>query len=100
MMQRKNHLKADETFQVTVKTVLSLASKAYDIFESSNIEQKRKLINYVFSNFQLRGVSLEYDLKKPFDLMVDCTTYSEWLVLINPTANWQRCKQKPLPALS
>jgi len=28
---------------------------------------------------QLRGVSLEYDLKKPFDLMVDCNTYSEWL---------------------
>jgi len=46
--QVKNYLKADGTFQVTVKTVLSLASKAYEIFESSNIEQKRKLINYVF----------------------------------------------------
>ncbi|HSG31969.1 MAG TPA: recombinase family protein [Thermodesulfobacteriota bacterium] len=77
--QIKKYLKADESFQVTVKTVLSLASKAYEIFESSNIEQKRKLINYVFSNLQLRGVTLEYHLKKPFDLMVDCTTYSEWL---------------------
>ena len=80
--QIKNHLKADESFQVTVNTVLSLASKAYEIFESSNIEQKRKLINYVFSNLQLRGVTLEYHLKKPFDLMVDCTTYSEWLGLL------------------
>jgi len=81
--QIKNHLKADESFQVTVNTVLSLASKAYEIFESSNIEQKRKLINYVFSNLQLRGVTLEYHLTKPFDLMVDCTTYSEWLGFLN-----------------
>jgi len=75
----KNVLKADENFKVTVNTVLSLASKAYEIFESSNIEQKRKLINYVFSNLQLEGATLRYSLKKPFDLMVDCTTQSEWL---------------------
>jgi site-specific DNA recombinase len=56
---------------------------AYELFESSKIEQKRKLINYVFSNLELEGVTLRYSLRKPFDLMVDCSTRSEWLGLLN-----------------
>jgi len=52
----KNYLKADQNFKLTVNTVLSIASKAYELFKSSNIEQKRKLINYVFSNLELEGV--------------------------------------------
>ena len=75
----KKHLKADETFKITVNTVFSIASMAYELFESSKIEQKRKLINYVFSNLELEGVTLRYSLRKPFDLMVNCTTRSEWL---------------------
>lgn len=75
----KNYYKADENFKITVNKVLSLASKAYEIFESSNIDQKRKLINFVFSNLRLNGPNVEYDLKKPFDLMVNCHTHSEWL---------------------
>ena len=79
----KNHLKADQNFKLTVNTVLSIASKAYELFESSNIEQKRKLINYVFSNLELEGVTLRYSLKKPFDLMVDCTTYNDLLGIVD-----------------
>ena len=56
---------------------------AYELFESSKIEQKRKLVNYVFSNLELEGVTLRYSLRKPFDLMVDCSTRSEWLGLLN-----------------
>jgi len=56
---------------------------AYELFESSKIEQKRKLINYVFSNLELKGATLSYSLRKPFDLMVDCSTRSEWLGLLN-----------------
>jgi len=56
---------------------------AYELFESSKIEQKRKLINYVFSNLELEGVTLRYSLRKPFDLMVDCSTRSEWLGLLD-----------------
>ncbi len=77
--QIKKHLKADETFKITVNAVLSIASMAYELFESSQIEQKRKLINYVFSKLELEGVTLRHSLRKPFDLMVNCTTHSEWL---------------------
>ena len=53
-----------------------------ELFESSKIEQKRKLINYVFSNLELEGTTLRYNLRQPFDLMVDCSTRSEWLGLL------------------
>jgi hypothetical protein len=81
--QIKGYLKADENFKITVNTLPSVASKAYDLFLSANIEQKRKLINYLFSNLELKGVALQYSLKKPFDLMVNCSTYQEWLGVLN-----------------
>ena len=89
----KNHQKADETFKITVNTVFSIASMAYELFESSKIEQKRKLINYVFSNLELEGATLRYSLKKPFDLMVDCNTYSEWLG--REDSNLHNWRQRP-----
>jgi len=83
----KKHLKADETFKITVNTVFSIASMAYELFESSKIEQKRKLINYVLSNLELEGVTLRYSLRKPFDLMVNCSTRSEWPGAIGHSSN-------------
>jgi len=81
--QFKKHLKADEAFKITVNAVFSIASMAYELLESSKIEQKRKLINYVFTNLELEGVTLRYSLRKPFDLMTNCTTHSEWLGLLD-----------------
>jgi len=79
----KQYLKADQNFEITVNTELSITSKAYELFESSNIEQERKLINSVFSNLELEGATLRYSLKKPFDTMVDCTTYEYWLGIVD-----------------
>lgn len=73
------HNQADEKFSVTLTSLISLASKAYDIFESSKIAEKRKLINFMFSNLKIKAEKLEYDLNKPFDLMVNKATYQEWL---------------------
>ncbi len=59
--------------------MISLASRAAEIFERSNIEQKRQLIAFVFSNLSLRGKKLESSLRSPFDLMVDRPDYASWL---------------------
>jgi len=74
-----NHEKGDDSFKTTVEALFSVASKAYDIFESSKIEQKRQLIAFVFSNLALRGAKLEYSLRNPFPLMVGKRTYQDWL---------------------
>ncbi len=49
-----------------------------DLFKSSRNEQKRKIINLVFSNLQMDDVSLCYSLKKPFDKLLDIGSCNEW----------------------
>lgn len=73
-----NHEKGDDTFKTTVEALFSLASKAYENFESSKIEQKRQLIAFVFSNLALKGAKLEYSLRNPFHLMTGNQSYQEW----------------------
>ena len=58
----KNYLKADQNFKITVNTLLSSASKAYELFECSSIEQKRAFIDNVFSDLELEGTKLRYSL--------------------------------------
>ena len=70
---------ADEQFGITLTSLISLASKAYDIFESSKIAEKRQLINFMFSNLRLRGEKVLFSLKQPFNLMVDLDSRHEWL---------------------
>jgi len=73
---------ADEEFSITLIKLLDICSRAYELFEISKVEQKRQLINFVLSNLQLRGKTLEFELKKPFDVLVNiqnCKNRSEWL---------------------
>jgi hypothetical protein len=78
-MALDNYDDADDAFKITVSSVLSLLSKAHALFKSSKNEQKRRLINFLFSNLKLKGQTLEYSLRSPFDLMVNAGHYEKWL---------------------
>jgi hypothetical protein len=75
----EQHQMGEEGFRATLETLISVASRAADIFERSKTEQKRQLVAFVFSNLKLRGKKLEFSLRSPFDLMVNRATYAEWL---------------------
>jgi site-specific DNA recombinase len=75
----RQHTEADEKFGITVNYLLNLASRAYELFESSKIEQKRQLINFLLSNLRLRGKTLLYDVNKPFDAVLKANNCSNWL---------------------
>ena len=73
---------ADESYSITLITLLNICSRAPELFESSKVEQKRQLINFLLSNLKLRGKILEFELKKPFDVLVNlqnCKNRSDWL---------------------
>jgi hypothetical protein len=70
-------------YRITVESLISLASRAVELFERSKAEQKRELIAFVFSNLRLRGKKLEFSLRSPFDLMVNRQDYSGWLAFLN-----------------
>jgi len=70
---------ADENYYITANTVLKLAQKAYEIFQSSEISEKRQLLNFLLQNLQLKGKKLMFTLKTPFDTVLEASRCSTLL---------------------
>jgi site-specific DNA recombinase len=70
-LELAEHSRADYDYQTTVATVLSLAKRAKAIFDSSETHEKRALINYLVQNPTVAGKELVFDLRKPFDLVLN-----------------------------
>jgi hypothetical protein len=79
----EQHQQGDGDYRTTLESLISLASRAAELFEGSKPEQKRELIAFVFSNLRLRGKKLDFSLRSPFDLMVNRRDYSSWLAFLN-----------------
>lgn len=63
----EDHTRADENYYITASTVLGLAKRAKSLFESSEIEEKRALMNFLLQNSTLDGKKLAFTLASPFD---------------------------------
>jgi hypothetical protein len=59
-MKIEQHSKGKDEFRTILESLVSLASRAADIFARSKTEQKRQLIAFVFSNLWLRGKKFEF----------------------------------------
>jgi len=78
----ERYTQADEKFYLTANTVLKLAQKALEIFESSEISEKRQLLNFLLQNLKLQGKKLLFELKTPFDTVLQaskCSNMLRWL---------------------
>jgi len=77
LLQKEEHTKADENFYLTAAHVFSIAKRAKEIFMRSEIEEKRQLLNFLLQNCKLDGKKLSFELKTPFDRVLEannCTT--------------------------
>lgn len=70
---------ADEKFYLTANTVLNLAKRAKEIFVSSEVEEKRQLLNFLLQNLTLDGKKLNFGLKTPFDTVLKANKCSTLL---------------------
>ena len=70
---------ANEDFYLTANMVMKLAKNAYEIFKSSEIPEKRKLLNFLIQNAKLEGENLQFELKAPFDTVLNVDGRQEWL---------------------
>ena len=70
---------ADEKFYLTANMVLNLAQKAEQIFESSEVREKRQLLNFLLQNIKLQGKKLLFELKTPFDTVLQANKCSTLL---------------------
>lgn len=67
-------------FVIGAKYIVELASRAAELFDSewTTIEQKRYLLDTVFSNMRLNGKILEFNLKQPFDVLANMSKTNTW----------------------
>lgn len=68
-LQLEEYTDADENYHITAATVFSLANRALEIFESSEPNEKRQLLNFFIQNCRLSGKNLAFELKSPFNVI-------------------------------
>ncbi len=78
-LEMQAHVETDESCLITVETVLSLANNARHWFERSNLEEKQRLLRFVYSNLQLDGENLLLELKEPFLTYSKMALEPDWL---------------------
>lgn len=79
LLQMEQHSKADESYYIQGSKVLELANRAYKLFESSEVPQKRELLQFLLQNSKLNGKKIDVVLQKPFDLILSQAKSNNWL---------------------
>jgi len=66
---------ADKTFYLTANKVLNMAKRAKEAFLSSEVGEKRQLLNFLLQNLTLDGKKLNFELKTPFDTVLQANKF-------------------------
>lgn len=95
-IELEEHTNADYEYQTTVATVLSVARRAKAIFESSEIPEQRAFLNFLLQNPVVNEKTLVFNLRSPFNLVLEIADSSTWLPLLDKfrTLNWREIKQE------
>ncbi len=70
---------AEDNYYVTAKYLLELTNRAYDLFVSSEAEERRQLMKLVLRNLKLDNKKLVFEAQKPFDTLLKCNDSKLWL---------------------
>ncbi len=70
---------AEDNYYITAKYLLELANRAYDLFKSSEVEERRQLLKLVLSNLRVEGKTVRYEAIKPFDTIINYADDQLWL---------------------
>ncbi|NBV29311.1 hypothetical protein EBS02_09930 [bacterium] len=68
-IQLEEYTQADQEYHITVSRVLDLAKRASQIFESSEVNEKRQILGMLLSNCRISEGKLLWELKSPFDVI-------------------------------
>lgn len=63
----EDHTRADESYYLTASTVLGLAKNALELFERSEVAEKRAILNYLLQNYTVDGKKPCVSLRSPFN---------------------------------
>ena len=71
LLQLEEYSNGNRAFYTTAVKLIDVASRVYDLFESSEPEEKTQLVNFVLQNLRLKGKNLLFELKIPFNGILD-----------------------------
>ena len=77
----EDHASGDKAFVIGASYILDVASRGAELFdaESTELAQKRYLINFVLPNAKLDGEKLVFTLLEPFDVIAEMVKTQSWL---------------------
>ena len=78
-LKQQQYTQADEDFSITVSYLLNISAQAHNLFEKAEPDERRQVLSFVFSNLELDGKKLQYQLKKPFDAVLTASKSQAWL---------------------
>ena len=70
---------ADESFYLNANMLLHVVKKASQVFEGSEPNTKRQILNFLLQNLTLEGKKLNFTLKTPFDRVLEANRCSTLL---------------------
>lgn len=70
-VELEEHTDGNFEFLTTVGLVFSLAKRARELFDGSETEEKRQILNYLLQNPVIKSKKLYFTTKKPFDMLVN-----------------------------
>lgn len=62
----------------SVKSILELATSAKSLWIRKSAQERRDFLNMILSNPVLEGVTVRYELKKPFAVLVKMSEKEDW----------------------
>ncbi|MCC7107889.1 MAG: hypothetical protein IT382_01250, partial [Deltaproteobacteria bacterium] len=68
----------DDKYLATADRVFELAKRARSLWNQRTPSEKRQLLEMVLSNPRLDGVTVRYDMKKPFAILSEMTKGNDW----------------------
>ncbi len=86
---------AEDNYYITAKHFLAVCFNAYDLFLSSEVDEKRQLLKLILSNLTLVDENLHYEGHKPFDLVLKYGDCKKWLHGLSTLRrlNWKSIQQ-------
>lgn len=69
---------ADNSVERAIDKVLNFSQNSFAIFKSSQIEEKRRILNIVFANFLMDGKNPEISMHKNFKLLSKIGACEDW----------------------
>lgn len=77
LLEKAQHMISDTAVE-TAHSIIELCKGAKSKWVSANPQERKALLEFVLSNPVLDGVTLRYDLRKPFSLLAEMKKNPEW----------------------